>query len=128
MLPRLKKLGEHCRAHGVHYIWRTDGNIWAVSDMIFEEAGIPGYGEVDWDATMEAGRLRERYPDLVIWGNLSADKLRRGSRQEVEDHAKAALDGSKGRGYFHGCSNAILPGTPPENVWAMMEVLDGGGE
>jgi hypothetical protein len=34
------------------------------------------------------------------------------------------LEASHGRGYFHGCSNTILPGTPPENVRAIMKARD----
>ncbi len=124
MLPRLKKLADRCRELELHYVWRTDGNIWQVSDMIFLEAGIPGYGEVDYEATMELSRIRQRYPHLIIWANASGDLIRRGSREEVYAHCMSILKASEGRGYFHGCSNTILPGTPPENVWAMMQARD----
>jgi hypothetical protein len=116
----------------LHYVWRTDGKIWSVSDMIFapsegdtgESAGVPGYGEVDYEASMQMGRIRKRYPDLVVWANVSADVLRRRSRDEVYEHSIQILEGSQGRGYLHGCSNAVLPGTPVENVWAMMQARD----
>ena len=124
MLPRLKVFSARCQELGVHYVWRSDGNIWLVSDMVFLEAAIPGYGEVDYDASMEMRTIRERYPNLVVWANVSADVLCRGSREQVYDHCTEILEGSGGRGYFHGCSNAVLPGTPPENVWAMMEARD----
>lgn len=124
MLPRLKVFSARCQELGVHYVWRSDGNIWLVSDMVFLEAAIPGYGEVDYDASMEMRTIRERYPNLVVWANVSADVLCRGSREQVYDHCTEILEGSGGRGYFHGCSNAVLPGTPPENVWAMMKARD----
>jgi uroporphyrinogen decarboxylase len=124
MLPRLTRLAARCNELGLHYVWRTDGKIWLVSDMIFVEAGVPGYGEVDHDASMQVGAIRKRYPDLVLWGTISADLLRRGSSDEVYRQCAQILADSEGRGYFHGCSNAVLPGTPPENVWAMMEARD----
>ena len=124
LLPRLKTFSARCQELGLHYVWRTDGNIWLVSDMVFLEAGVPGYGEVDYDASMQMGRIRQRYPDLVVWANASADVLRRRSPAEVYDHCMQILKGSQGTGYFHGCSNAVLPGTPPENVWAMMRARD----
>ncbi|MDA0747648.1 MAG: hypothetical protein O2954_14090, partial [bacterium] len=83
--------------------------------------GMPGYGEVDWEASMQMGAIREEYPDLVVWTNVSVDLLCRGTRDEVYAHSMQILEESEGCGYFHGASNAILPGTPPENVWAMME-------
>ena len=84
---------------------------------------MPGYGEVDRDATMELGKIRTRYPDLIVWTNVSVDLLHRGSPEEVYEDSMQILDESGGRGYLHGASNAVLPNTPPENVWAMMEAL-----
>lgn len=121
ILPRLMKLAARCRELELHYVWRSDGNLWLVSDMIFGEAGIPGYGEVDRDATMEVGRIHNRYPNVVVWANASGDTLFRKSRDEVYEYCMTILKESGGRRYFHGVSNTILPGTPPENVWAMME-------
>ncbi len=121
ILPRLRKLAARCRELELHYVWRTDGNIWSIGDMLFGEAGVPGYGEVDRDATMELGRIRDKYPNVVVWANASGDVLFRRSRAEVYDYCMTILKESKGRCYFHGVSNTILPGTRPENVWAMME-------
>lgn len=124
VLPRLKKLAARCKELELHYVWRTDGNIWLISDMLFVEAGVPGYGEVDRDAAMELGKIHARYPNLVVWANASGDVLHRKLRDEVYDYCMRLLEESEGRRYFHGCSNTILPGTPPENVWAMMEARD----
>jgi len=121
MLPRLKKLASRCKELGLHYIWRTDGKLWPVTDMLFQDAGFPAYGEVDRDASMTVAAIRERYPDLIVWNNASADTLRRRSRAEAYDHAVQILEESDGRRYIHGCSNAILPGTPPENVVALFD-------
>jgi uroporphyrinogen decarboxylase len=121
LLPRLRKLADRCNELNLHYVWRTDGNLWPVCDMIFEEAGVPGFGEVDRDASMELGKIRKRYPDVVVWANASGGFMRRRGREEVYDHCVRILEESEGRRYFHGVSNTILPGTPPENVWAMME-------
>ncbi|MEI8064566.1 MAG: uroporphyrinogen decarboxylase family protein [Verrucomicrobiota bacterium] len=124
MLPRWKKLADCCRELGLHYVFRSDGNLWQVADMLFREAGIPGFGEVDFDATMTTAQVRARYPDLVIWANLSGDLLRRGTAEAVYRHSMEQLEASGGRKYFHGCSNTILPGTPPENVHAMMQARE----
>ncbi|MBN1641643.1 MAG: hypothetical protein JXA09_10440 [Anaerolineae bacterium] len=127
VLPRLKKLAARCAELGLHYVWRTDGNLWLVSDMIFSEAGVPGYGEVDHDASMHPDAIRARYPDLVLWGTLSADMLRRAGPDEVYRRSLQTIADSGGTRYFHGCSNAVLPGSPPENVWAMMQARDDYG-
>jgi uroporphyrinogen-III decarboxylase len=124
MLPRWKRIAKRSRELGLHYVWRSDGNLWKVSDMLFREARMPGFGEVDFDATMTSAAVRARYPEVVIWANLSGDLLRRGSAEEAYRHSMQVLESSRGRGYFHGCSNTILPGTPVENVTAMMQARD----
>ncbi len=124
MLPRWKKLADCCRELGLHYVWRSDGNLWKVADMLFREAAMPGFGEVDFDAAMTTARLRVEYPDLVLWANLSGDLLCRGTAEDSYRHSMQLLEVSRGRRYFHGCSNTILPGSPVENVHAMMQARD----
>lgn len=122
MLPALKHAMIALNAAGVHYVFRSDGNLWSVADMLFKEAACPGYGEVDRDVGMTTGRLRQRYPELVIWNNFSSEKLVAKSAAWVRDEARRCIDESGGTGYFHGASNAILMGTPPANVEAMFSV------
>lgn len=122
MLPALKLATAELAEVGVHYIFRSDGNLWAVADMLFAEAGCPGYGEVDRDATMTVGALRARYPELVIWNNFSSAKLRMESAAWVREEARRCVEESGGTRYFHGASNAILRDTPVENVEVMFGV------
>lgn len=122
VLPAYRMAMEQCSTLGVHYAFRSDGNLWSVADMLFEEAGVPGYGETDRDASMTVAALRKRYPNLVIWGNFSSTFLAHRTPAEVKDEAKRIIDEAEGRGYFHACSNAIVKGTPPENVIAMFSV------
>jgi uroporphyrinogen decarboxylase len=104
---------------GAHYFFRSDGNLWPLMDMIFTEAACPGYGETDRDAEMTVAAVRARFPRLVIWGNVSSSLLARGTPAQVRAQARAALDEAGGRGYFQGCSNALIQGTALENVRAM---------
>jgi len=124
MLPRWRRLADRARELGLHFVWRSDGNLWKVSDMLFRDAAIPGFGEVDYDASMTTARVRAAYPELVIWANLSGDLLRRGTADDAYRHSMEQLEASDGVRYFHGCSNTILPGTPVENVYAMMKARD----
>jgi hypothetical protein len=107
---------------GVHYFFRSDGNLWSLVDMLFGEAACPGYGETDRDASMTVAAVRARFPRLVIWGNVSSSLLARGTPAQVRAQAQAALSEAGGRGYFQGCSNALIQGTPVENVRAMFSV------
>ena len=121
MAPRWQKIADRCRELGLHYVWRSDGNLWAISDILFREIGFPGFGEVDYDAGMTTARVMERYPELTLWANLSGDLLRRATPDQVYAHGRAILEACDGRRHFYGCSNTILPGTPVDNVHAMMQ-------
>ena len=124
LLPRLRPLVRHATDLGLHYVWRTDGRIWPVSDMIFSDAGAPAYGETDRDAGMTVKAVREKFPKVVIWSNTSADLLRRGNADAVYRDTMQILVESGGIGYFNGCSNTVLPGTPLENLAAMRKAAD----
>ncbi|MHB9133214.1 MAG: uroporphyrinogen decarboxylase family protein [Armatimonadota bacterium] len=119
LLPPLVELMRELRACGVHYVFRSDGNLWPVAEMLFGEAGCPGFGEVDRDAGMSTGALRQRFPSLVLWGNMSVNKLAAMPASWVREEARRMIEESGGTGYFHGPSNAIMKGTPVENVLAL---------
>ena len=116
MLPALKLAMDQMRKIGAHYVFRSDGNLWPVADMLFGEAGCPGYGEVDRDVGMTAGQLRERFPRLVLWGNMSVAKLGAFTAAQVAEEARRMAEESGGTAYFQGPSNAVLKGTPARNV------------
>ena len=122
VLPGYVKASAVLNPLGVHHFFRSDGNLWSLMDMIFGEAACPGYGETDRDATMTVAAVREKFPRLVIWGNVSSSLLARGTAEQVRAQAQAALAEAGGRGYFQGCSNALIQGTPSENVRAMFAV------
>lgn len=119
VLPGYVKALEGLNRMGVHYYFRSDGNLWPLMDMLFDEAACPGFGEADRDAAMTVAAVRARFPRLVIWGNVSSSLLMHGTAGEVREQASATLTEAGGRGYFQGCSNAIVQGTPVENVRAM---------
>jgi hypothetical protein len=122
VLPPYRRLLARCAELGVHYAFRSDGNLWPIADLLFGEAACPGYGEMDRDAGMRLGELREKFPRLVAWGNVSSAFLQRATPAQVREECRRILDESGGTGYFQACSNAILIGTPPANVEAMFSV------
>lgn len=71
---------------------------------------------------MKLGGLRKRFPRLTVWGNVPSSLLQQGTTRQVKEECLRILDESEGTGYFQGCSNAIITGTPPENVETMFSV------
>jgi hypothetical protein len=124
-LPRLKRITEACDRCGMYYVFRTDGNTWPVADLLYERSGIHGLGEIDYGVGMRLGELREKHPGLTLFGNLDCGgALVFGSADEVRATTREILDDTGGIGHVAGCSNAVMPETPPENFMAMLEEID----
>ncbi len=124
VMPGLKIITDACHAHGVYYFFSTDGNLWPVAEALFDEAGVDGYYEVDRGAGMDLRALRERFPRVILMGNISSQTLHLGTREavvrEVEECMRVAHDLG---GVIAGVSNMIMPGTPPENIFALVDKL-----
>ncbi|MCK4375409.1 MAG: hypothetical protein KAX19_08770, partial [Candidatus Brocadiae bacterium] len=125
MAPRLERICNACHEHGVRYLFASDGNLWPVADDLFGSCGVDGYYEIDRRADMDLGRLRRRYPRLVLIGNVSSRTLHRGSRQDVVAETTSCLaEATRSGGIIVGLSNYALPGTPPGNVEAMLSTIE----
>lgn len=124
MLPRLKKITDACHKHGIYYLFASDGNLWPVAEDLFGNSGVDGFYEIDGRAGMDLGKLRERFPKLTLIGNISSQTLHTGTKEEVIRETMACLEeAKKSKGIIVGVSNAIVAGTPEENIWAMVETI-----
>jgi uroporphyrinogen decarboxylase len=129
LLPRLKRIVDKCHALELPYVFRTDGKLWSIADELFVESGIDGYGEIDVEAGMDIGRLRRRFPDLVLCGNVSCSNvLQFGSIDDVVRATRDCIDKARGGGHIVGSSNSLVHGTPAENVFAMMQTAQEYGD
>jgi hypothetical protein len=120
MAPRWKRIFDFCREKELWYIMRSDGNLWPVADSLFGCAKPHAYYECDYDAGMFFCDLRARYPELVLMGNISIDMLYRGTRDDVASAVKNCIEAAFPRVVI-ASANAILHGTPPENVFALFD-------
>jgi uroporphyrinogen decarboxylase len=124
VLPRIRRLVARCHELGMLYVFRTDGNLWPIEHEFLVESGTDGYGEIDYEAGMDLARLKERHgPRITFWGNVPCGTvLYHGSPQQVADFTRRIIDvAAPGGGLILGSSNCILPGTPPENLLAMVQ-------
>jgi uroporphyrinogen decarboxylase len=120
MAPRWKRMFDWCREHDAWYVFRSDGNLWPVADRLFGWGHPHAYYEVDHDAGMHFDKLRARFPDLVLIGNVSCDVLQRGTAEEVRQFTLRCLEAAAPR-VIIASANSLLHGTPRENVLAMYE-------
>jgi hypothetical protein len=96
---------------GQFFVACRGGNI---SVGLGEEALVNLALQPDW--------VRCRFPRLVLWGNMSSSFVQNATAAEVREESRRIVAESGGTGYFQGCSNAIVKGTPPKNVEAMYSV------
>jgi hypothetical protein len=124
VLPRVCRLAEICHRHRCCFFFASDGNLWPVADALFGESGVDGYYEIDRRAGMDLRRLRERFPRLILLGNISSHTVHRERRDEVIQETRACLDEARQcRGVIAGLSNYFVPGTPIANVEAVLDTI-----
>lgn len=124
LLPRVKWIADICHQHGGRYLFASDGNLWSVADGLFGESGVDGYYEIDRRAGMDLRRLHDRFPKLTTVGNVSSHTVHLGTKDEVVREAEEAIAEGKRHGRtVVGLSNAFVPGTPAENVTALLETI-----
>ncbi|MFB3894233.1 MAG: uroporphyrinogen decarboxylase family protein [Phycisphaerae bacterium] len=123
--PALKLIVDAAHTHGMKYFYSGDGNFWPVAEDFFDIAGIDGYFETDRSAGMELRPLRERFPKVTFIGNIRVQVLHRGTRDDVIRETMDCLEvAHELGGVIVGASNMIMPGTPPDNIMAMLETID----
>jgi hypothetical protein len=126
-LPRFKRLMDEIHKLGCRCIMTSDGNLTDVTGMLFDEAGLDCYGEVDWSAGMDLAKLKPLYPKAAFWGNVPTSLIQLGSRAQVLEAARHCIESVGDRRLILASSNSILPGSPVENVLAFNEAVERWG-
>jgi hypothetical protein len=125
VMPALKVIVDACHENRMLYFYTGDGNFWPVAEDVFGGAGVDGWCETDRSAGMELRPLRERFPSVTFQGNIRSQVLHRGGRDDVVREVMSCLEVAHDLGrVIVGASNMIMPGTPPENLLAMMRTLE----
>ncbi len=124
VLPRLQRVVEECHKRDIYLLYGSDGNLWPIAADLFGRSGIDGYYEIDRSAGMDLHKLRRRFPNLVLIGNISSRTLHFGTRDDVIAEVLSCLkEAKRSRGIIVGVSNYIVPGTPKENIKALIETF-----
>ncbi|MHB0876960.1 MAG: uroporphyrinogen decarboxylase family protein [Anaerolineae bacterium] len=124
LIPRLQEVTDECHKYGGYHFFASDGEFWSVADMLFGDEVVDGYFEIDSRAGMTMGRLRERYPKLILIGDISSHTVHLGSKSEIVDEVMRALDVAKrSGGVVVGISNQFVPHTPIDNVMTVLETI-----
>jgi len=125
LIPRLREVTDTCHRYGGHHFFASDGEFWSVADMLFGDEVVDGYYEIDSRAGMRMEQLRQRYPKLILIGDISSHTVHLGSKSEIVDEVLRALAVAKSStGVIVGLSNQFVPHTPIENVLTVLETIE----
>lgn len=125
IFPALKEIVDYCHSRGIPCLKHTDGNIWALMDLIVE-AGFDGIHPIDPVAGMDIGEAKDKYGEnLCIMGNVDCGNLLSwGSKEEVRDTVKDCIrKAGKGGGYICMSGNSIHGAVSPDNYAEMIRAI-----
>lgn len=123
--PRLKQMYGLVKSKGKHVLIHSCGKVDDIlPDLI--EVGVDVFNPFQPEV-MDVYKVKERYGDrLSFWGGISTQKtLPFGTVQQVKDETRRLLDkiGRNG-GYIAAPAHSIPGDAKPENIVAMLEVLN----
>jgi hypothetical protein len=118
--PRLKRIVEAYHQRDIKVVFHSDGNLWEIMDELMD-CEIDALNPLETTAEMDTGKLRKRYPKLVLIGGIDCSELLpRGTPEKIRKTVRESIDKVK-YGYFVGSSSEIHNDIPLENVLAMFE-------
>jgi uroporphyrinogen decarboxylase len=106
---------------GVPAILHSDGNLNEILDQLVG-AGLDGYQSVDPQGGMDIKTVRERYPDLILMGNVECAMLQDTNPDPIRDSVRYCMThGGVGKRYIFSSSNCIFAGMPLESYHTMLD-------
>jgi hypothetical protein len=128
IVPEVRKVSRRVHEAGLAAINASDGNLWSVIDDFLLGCEVDGYLEIDFNAGMDIGKLKERFGDqITFYGNIDCGNiLSFGAPEIIKDHVVKCLEGGMGAGGHIFCtSNAITSSIPLENYLTMVNTYRG---
>ncbi|MDA0709114.1 MAG: hypothetical protein O3B73_02770 [bacterium] len=121
-LPGYQLMIRAFKEAGARYVFlHSDGNVNPILDMLVD-AGIDGLNPLEPRAGMNAAKLREQYPRLILVGGMdNTETFIRGPIHKIESDARTLIDLGRDGGLVIG-THSICPETPREHVLAYHQV------
>ncbi len=119
--PAIKTQSDMAHAKGKYYLKHTDGNTWAILDMMIE-AGVDGWHGIQPSIGMTLPALQERYGGrLCFFGGVDVSTLVAGTEEQVVEEVRVAVESAPAEGGLVLTSgNTLMVGTRYENYMAML--------
>ena len=120
--PGFRRITEEAHRRGLKIIIHSCGNIWELLDL-FADCGFDGVHSLEPTAGIDLAKVKQKFGKrMCIFGNLDiAHVLSQGTRQEVEEAVKHALEAAAGEGGFIMAMTNSHNGVKVENTRWMIE-------
>jgi len=127
--PDQKRLAEFAHAHGMHYVYHTDGDVRTCLPL-YIEAGMDALHPLEAKAGLDLRDLVPRYGDrLSFCGNMNVVELSSNDRDRVEQEVRAKLAAGMARsGYAYHSDHSVPPDVSWDTYCFVMELLDRRGK
>ncbi len=120
--PALRKVVAAFHEHNIKVIYHSEGDLTKIIDDLIE-AGCDGINPLAPSENMDAVRIRQKYPNLILWGGIdNKTVLHSGTPDEVALEVKRVINGVD-KGLILGSSGGVDPGCKLDNCIAMVETL-----
>lgn len=119
--PYLTEIVSAIHELGVPAILHSDGNLNVILDQL-AGAGLDGYQSVDPQGGMDIRDVRERFPDLILMGNVECSMLQDVNDARIRESVQYCMKhGGVGKRYIFSTSNCIFAGMPLESYHIMLD-------
>jgi len=119
--PFLAEIVNTSHELGKKMILHSDGCLTKVLDQI-HATGIDGYQSVDPQGGMDIRKVREKYPEWLLMGNVACNMLQDVNEERIRDSVRYCMTyGGVGKRYIFSTSNCIFRGMPAESYRVMVD-------
>jgi uroporphyrinogen decarboxylase len=122
--PDHKRMVEWAHAHGMKFIYHTDGDINGVMDL-YVEAGVDCLQPLEAKANVDIRKLVPKYGDrLSFFGNVDIMILATNDRDQIEAEIRAKMEAGKVRnGYIYHSDHSVPPSVDLETYRFVIELV-----
>lgn len=123
-MPYHKQFVNYVESKGRIPFLHCCGNVWDIMDDIVG-VGYKAYQSIQASAGMDWKKLKERYgKQLTLWAGVQCETLIEGTRQQVEDEVRNALEVlMPGGGFIFGFTNSVQYGANTDNYLMSLELV-----
>lgn len=118
--PQLRRMVEWAHAHGMKFIYHSDGDINGMMDLILE-AGVDALHPLECKANMDVRELLPKYADrLAFIGNIDVMKMLTNDLELIEEEIVSKFSVAKStKGYIYHSDHSV----PPQVSWKTYQAI-----